>query len=442
MTTAALTNSFIDLATLEPADDLADLAPLEAVIGSARVVAIGESTHYSHEFYQLRHRLTRFLVERLGFTAVAFESGFPEAWQVDSWVGGGPGDLADVAGSGFTYLFGRCAEMRDQLAWLRARNAGRQDPVRWYGIDLPASCGSLQPALRGVESFLASADAPFVGRLARLRDLASSFVAADPVSDAEARAALRAYCALSTSDRDELTGLLADLSARFQAARLDYIDRAGEEAYDVARQQVRVAIQLDAWIRDYAAAVAGEHAFFDVNIRDAAMAETTRWILRRAQRLVILAHNLHIQRTPYGLTWLGTGAEPTSASSLGCHLSAALGADYLTIGTTFAAGEVIGVDEGDGDTAGWDVKDVVRRLEPPGTDVVDGLLAAAHHGPGIVDLRSLGHDARQLVASAGKMRCLDQIIDVPALDAFDALAHVPEVSLWHSDATSALLGSG
>ena len=59
-----------------------------------------------------------------------------------------------------------------------------------------------------------------------------------------------------------------------------------------------------------------------------------------------------------------------------------------------------------------------------------------------MDLRSLGHDARQLVASAGKMRCLDQIIDVPALDAFDALAHVPEVSLWHSDATSVLLGSG
>ena len=67
--------------------------------------------------------------------------------------------------------------------------------------------------------------------------------------------------------------------------------------------------------RDCAAAAAGEHAFFDVNIRDAAMAETTRWILRRAQRLVILAHNLHIQRTPYGLTWLGTGARRRPARS-------------------------------------------------------------------------------------------------------------------------------
>jgi hypothetical protein len=28
---------------------------------------------------------------------------------------------------------------------------------------------------------------------------------------------------------------------------------------------------------------------------------------------------------------------------------------------------------------------------------------------------------------------------VPALEAFDALAHVPRVSLWHSPATSILL---
>ncbi len=441
MTTAALASTFIDLATLEPGEDLADLAPLEAVIGAARVVAIGESTHYCHEFYQLRHRLTRFLVERLGFTAVAFESGFPEAWLVDDWIGGGPGDVADVAERGFTYLFGRCAEMRELLAWLRALNGGRQDPVRCYGIDLPASCGSLRPALRGVESFLASADPPLVPRLGRLRELASSFVAADPASDSEARAALRAYCALRKSDRDELTGLLADLSARFQAARLDYIQSAGQPGYDVARQQLRVAVQLDAWFRDYAAAAAGEHAFFDVNIRDAAMAETTEWILERSERLVILAHNLHIQRTPYGLTWLGTGDEPASASSLGHHLSARLGAEYLAIGTTFAAGEVIGIDEGDGDTKGWDVKDVVRPLGPAGTDVIDGLLAAVHPRPGILDLRALGGDARQLVASAGRMRCLDQIIDVPALDAFDVLAHVLEISLWRSAATSILLAS-
>jgi erythromycin esterase len=436
----ALTSSFVDLATLDPEADLADLEPLAGIVGDARVVAIGESTHYSHEFYLLRHRLARFLVERLGFDAIAFESGFPEAWQVDAWIKGGDGDLADVAEHGMTYMFGRCAEMRDQLSWLRSVNEGRQHPVRFYGIDLPASCGSARPALRAVESYLARADPAVTPRLARLRGLAASFADTDPANDAEARAALRAYCALPRADRDELTGLLADLSARFGAARLDYIERAGEADYDVARQQLLVAIQLDAWIRDYAAAAAGEHAFFDVNIRDAGMAQTTEWILERADRLVIMAHNLHIQRTPYALSWLGTGEEPDSASSLGHHLSARLGAEYLVLGTTFGGGEVVGIEEGDGDTRGWDVKDVVKQIEPPGPDVIDGLLDAAAGGPGLVDLRALSAEIRHQVEAASRMRCLDQVIEVPVLDAFDVLAHVPRVSLWQSEATAVLLG--
>jgi erythromycin esterase len=32
------------------------------------VVGIGESAHYVREFYLLRHRLLRFLVQRCGFT--------------------------------------------------------------------------------------------------------------------------------------------------------------------------------------------------------------------------------------------------------------------------------------------------------------------------------------------------------------------------------------
>jgi erythromycin esterase len=94
--TAALTSSFADLTTLDPRAGLDDLEFVRALAGDARVVAIGESTHYAHEFYLLRHRLARFLVERLGCTAIAFESGFTEAFAADAWIRGGAGDLAQV----------------------------------------------------------------------------------------------------------------------------------------------------------------------------------------------------------------------------------------------------------------------------------------------------------------------------------------------------------
>jgi erythromycin esterase len=441
VTAATLTSPLAPLTTLDPHASLDDLGFVRALVGDARVVAIGESTHYTHEFYQLRHRLTRYLIERLGFTAIAFESGFSEAFVTDEWIGGGPGQLAHVQAAGLTYLFGECAEMADMLSWLRGLNAGRARPVRFYGVDLPASCGSLQPALRAVERYLADADPDWVQRLARLRELAGSYVSADPRCDAETRRALRAYCARPKPERDELTGLLADLTARFDAVELQYRDRTGTESYDVARQHLRVARQLDAWLRDNATAATGEHPFFDINIRDASMAQTVGWILGREERLVILAHNQHIQRTPYGLSWLSESGAAGAASSLGHHLADALGDDYLVLGTTFGTGEVVGVEAGrpSPDAPIWNIRDVVRQLGPVDQDSIDGLLAAAQPTPGVLDLRTLTAADADLLRGPRAMRALDQYIDVTVTASFDALVHVPAITLWDSAVMPVLL---
>lgn len=49
------------------------------MIGKARVVALGEPMHGAHEPMAFRNRLIRFVVEQMGFTAVALESGFTES---------------------------------------------------------------------------------------------------------------------------------------------------------------------------------------------------------------------------------------------------------------------------------------------------------------------------------------------------------------------------
>lgn len=87
----------LPLATLDPAAPLDDLEPLRSIIGSARVVGIGECAHHVREFYLLRHRLLRFLVERCGFTAYAFEAPYVGARPINSWVHGGGGDLAELS---------------------------------------------------------------------------------------------------------------------------------------------------------------------------------------------------------------------------------------------------------------------------------------------------------------------------------------------------------
>ncbi|MEV4460571.1 hypothetical protein [Microbispora sp. NPDC049633] len=73
------------LTHLDAEAPLDDLEPLRGVIGDARVVAIGENSHFITEFALMRQRILRFLVERCGFTVLAFEYGFSESFPLDAW---------------------------------------------------------------------------------------------------------------------------------------------------------------------------------------------------------------------------------------------------------------------------------------------------------------------------------------------------------------------
>ncbi|GAB2964401.1 hypothetical protein GCM10027048_37310 [Hymenobacter coalescens] len=65
--------------TISPTDpDFRDLAFLQREIGAARVVMLGEPTHGEGNVFEAKIRLVRFLQQRMGFTTVAFESGFYE----------------------------------------------------------------------------------------------------------------------------------------------------------------------------------------------------------------------------------------------------------------------------------------------------------------------------------------------------------------------------
>ncbi|MEV5428192.1 hypothetical protein [Streptomyces sp. NPDC052701] len=70
----------VPLTRLDPEAPLDDLEPLRGIIGDARVVAIGEHSHFIGEFALMRRRILRFLAERCGFTALAFEYGFSEGF--------------------------------------------------------------------------------------------------------------------------------------------------------------------------------------------------------------------------------------------------------------------------------------------------------------------------------------------------------------------------
>lgn len=145
---------------------------LSELIGDARIVLIGESSHGTQEFYEARAEITKWLIDEKGFCAVAAEADWPDAYRVNRYVRGiGDDANAEQALRGFERFpswMWRNTVVRDFVDWLRNHNQlsdahpGRQ--TGFYGLDLY----SLHRSMQEVVSFLDRVD-PMAAARARSR---------------------------------------------------------------------------------------------------------------------------------------------------------------------------------------------------------------------------------------------------------------------------------
>ncbi|MGN9784106.1 erythromycin esterase family protein [Nonomuraea sp. ZG12] len=143
--TGWLAGRAIRLAALEPGAPVADLEPLRPALDGVRVVGLGEATHGTREFFLLKHRLLRFLVEELGFTVLAMEASVSAAEAVNDYVLHGTGDAAEALG-GMVFWTWHTREMLGVVEWMREYNraAPPERKVRFAGIDPQYPAASIE----------------------------------------------------------------------------------------------------------------------------------------------------------------------------------------------------------------------------------------------------------------------------------------------------------
>jgi protein-L-isoaspartate(D-aspartate) O-methyltransferase len=137
--------------------DSVNLEPMLRRIGDARIVLLGESTHGTSEFYRMRERITRELIEKKGFAFIAIEGDWPDAARIDHYVRHSQVPPSEwTAFARFPVWMWRNREVREFVDWLRARNAD-VDPgarVAFHGLDLY----SLYSSIRSVLEYLDRVD--------------------------------------------------------------------------------------------------------------------------------------------------------------------------------------------------------------------------------------------------------------------------------------------
>src|SRR6266536_1298472 len=73
-----------------------DYNSLLDLIGNSRFVLLGEASHGTHEFYRERAQITKRLIEEKGFTAVAVEADWPDAYRINRFVRGASRDAEAI----------------------------------------------------------------------------------------------------------------------------------------------------------------------------------------------------------------------------------------------------------------------------------------------------------------------------------------------------------
>src|SRR4051812_11372808 len=126
------------LATIDPGASTQDLEFLRSAVEHVRVLSLGEATHTTHEFVQLKSRIMQYCVAELGFTMIAVENDFGRTLQINDFVltGKGSATQADAAMSMFAWT---CEEFVALVEWVRAWNVTHDRKVKFYGIDMQGS---------------------------------------------------------------------------------------------------------------------------------------------------------------------------------------------------------------------------------------------------------------------------------------------------------------
>jgi erythromycin esterase len=133
----------IRLHSAEPGNGFADMEPLKQVVGDARIVELGEATHGTHEFFQLKHRMLEFLATEMGFNIFAIEANMPEAYRINEYVRTGRGDPRELL-KGMYFWTWNTQEVLDMIVWMREFNKSGKGHVEFTGFDMQTPTVAVQ----------------------------------------------------------------------------------------------------------------------------------------------------------------------------------------------------------------------------------------------------------------------------------------------------------
>lgn len=350
----------IKIDTVLANNGFSDLEPLKEVFKDVKIIALGEATHGTKEFFQFKHRLTEFLVEELGYRVFTIEAGYAPCLNINDFVLKGKGD-PDKALASQGYWVWDTVEVKELMHWIRDYNlrCKRGEECAFYGFDIKP----VKDGMKIVESFFQRVDKDWVPLI---KEAFANMHQLDLYKD-------------QANDKGTLSQL-REILALLKLKQEQYLAVTSKAEYEEVCQQSRVIYQL---VDSFGPTTDNSDRIIK---RDLYMAHNFDYLVNQADKntkFIIWAHNAHIDNNH---SW----GQKSNSFNMGAYLRQKYRNNYYSLGFTFTAGSF--------QSRGMDYqKNLPLELQEftvgvPPADYIEHDLAKVGYDSFIIDLRSITKD--------------------------------------------------
>lgn len=267
----AIRENAYPLNTTNPQDNLEDLSFLKELIRDKSVIALGDATHGTKEFFTMKHRLVRYLVEKAGYRIFVIEANLPECMRINDYVMYGKGNPEEALYNIYFWIW-NTDEIMEMIQWMRNYNEGKEDKdkVRFYGNDMRFTIAAADFIMKDLDSLQID--------YSNYKDLLDSL----------SNPRLRGLYRVEKSETNEKYTQVLKLCKYSEIYKSEFINKSDAEYYKLHQQYLNVLVQAMVNLTP-------ENGYF----RDSCMAANTKWISEYEQtdKIIVWAHSGHISKT-------------------------------------------------------------------------------------------------------------------------------------------------
>jgi len=305
----------IPLKSVIPETGMKDLSPLKKTLKNVKIVGLGEATHGTKEFFQMKHRMIEFLVKKLDYRILAMEFNYVGAENINNYILYGIGDASTALGSQGLMVWDT-EEILDLIEWLRFYNQSVPDnkKVRIRGLDV--RCNYVGDNFSMIHQYLQKVDPQ------KAHESDSLLIMIKKMDSGIIQGINTDSC------KNEFLKLLAG----FSLGKGDYVQHSSEKEYKTIYKRL-ITIGQNLCINFVTIDDPRESYYEKTRLRDFFMASNFMSLLQEEKpdtKFIVWGHNMHISKADT--------SETNGINMFGNYLQEAYGNKYYAFGFSFDKG--------------------------------------------------------------------------------------------------------